>query len=315
MRLKNYFILTFFIICSSDCYSQAEDSTMSGLSPDSGGSPLSNTNITLTSYFQLLKGNFIQQAFVPFQMSNRERLQFAGFAVGVAGVMTLDKPINRVALRLHEKSGAVKTVSPLVTKFGGRYALFTMIGIGSWSYVFKNQKLTNTTLLATQSYITSGIWVSVLKFVSGRERPSFYDPQSGQNRGLWHGMFFQFKKDASGNKPNGGQYSSFPSGHAAAAFSIATVYAEMYKDKPWVPVLSYTSASLIGLSRVTESRHWASDVLVSAALGYLCGKQVVRNFHRLERLSSITRRKKNVLSYNINFINGTVMPELVYRFR
>lgn len=315
MQLKIYFLSSFFIFFSSICFSQSDTLPIYSLKADSTQPVSYNNNVTFTSYFQLLKGNFIQQAIVPFQMSNRKWLDFAGFAVGIAGVMKIDKPINRLALRLHENSLAIKNVSPVITKFGGRYALYSMIGIGAWSYLSKNEKLTNTTLLATQSYVTSGIWVSVFKFISGRERPSYYDPQTNQNRGLWHGMFFQFKKDASGNKPDGAQFSSFSSGHAAAAFSIATVYAEMYKDKLWVPVLSYTSASLIGLSRVTESRHWASDVLVSAALGYLCGKQVVRNFHKLNRLGSITHRKKNVLTYNIKFINRTVMPELVCRFR
>ncbi len=304
------------VLCFSTGYTQLADTSVTRFrQAASDKRTTASPGITFTSYFQLLKGNFVKQALVPIQISKRDLFNFAGFAAATAGVMRLDKSINSFALKIHEDNSTLRTVSPMVTKFGGRYALFTMIGIGSWSYIFKNRKLKNTTLLATQSYLTSGIWVSAFKFVSGRERPSYIDPQTQMSRDVWHGMFFQFKKTSTGNKPDGAQFSSFPSGHAGAAFSIATVYAEMYKEKTWVPLLAYTSASLVGLSRITENKHWASDVLVSSALGYVCGRQIVRNFHKLERLNSITRKKKSLLTYNITFVNRTFVPELLYTFR
>jgi membrane-associated phospholipid phosphatase len=46
-----------------------------------------------------------------------------------------------------------------------------------------------------------------------------------------------------------------------------------------VPVLSYSAATLVGITRLTEHEHWASDVFVGGLIGYLCGKQVVSRFN------------------------------------
>ncbi|TAL76684.1 MAG: phosphatase PAP2 family protein, partial [Bacteroidetes bacterium] len=75
-------------------------------------------------------------------------------------------------------------------------------------------------------------------------------------------------------------FDSFPSGHTATAFSIATVFASQYNDTKAIPILSYSLASLVGISRLTEHEHWASDVFSGALLGYLCGKQVVSHFKK-----------------------------------
>lgn len=316
MRLKIILLAYCFFLCMSCSHAQFQNGlAYSTSATDSTKLQSSDARIAFKEYFELLKDDFIRQAASPFRMSKQDLIKAGGFTLVTAGVMRLDKSINHTARKLYEKNSTIRAVSPQVTKFGGKYALFTMVGIGSIGFIFKNHRLSNATLLATQSYLTSGVWVSVFKFITGRERPSYYDPHTNESNGAWHGPFFQFKKTTNGTKPDGAQFSSFPSGHAAAAFSIATVYAEMYKDKPWVPVLAYAGASLISLSRITETRHWASDVLVSTALGILCGKQVVSNFHKLQRLRAVTQKKKNSLTYNINFTNRTIMPELIYTFR
>jgi membrane-associated phospholipid phosphatase len=59
-----------------------------------------------------------------------------------------------------------------------------------------------------------------------------------------------------------------PSGHAIAAFSVATIMARRYGSHRWVPDVSYGVAALVGFSRLTLSAHFASDVFVGGALGY-----------------------------------------------
>jgi len=68
--------------------------------------------------------------------------------------------------------------------------------------------------------------------------------------------------------------SSFPSGHATAVWSVATVVAERYRHrgKPWIPVLAHTLATAISFSRITESAHFPSDVWLGASLGYTIAK-------------------------------------------
>jgi membrane-associated phospholipid phosphatase len=52
-----------------------------------------------------------------------------------------------------------------------------------------------------------------------------------------------------------------------------------YGESVWVPILSYTMAGGVALSRVTENKHWLSDCLVGGFLGCVIGRMVVLN-HR-----------------------------------
>ncbi|MBI4727073.1 phosphatase PAP2 family protein [candidate division TA06 bacterium] len=66
--------------------------------------------------------------------------------------------------------------------------------------------------------------------------------------------------------------SSFPSGHSIGAFALATVFAHQY---PKIAIPCYTVASGIALSRVYLGRHYPSDVLAGAAIGFATAKLVL----------------------------------------
>ena len=70
--------------------------------------------------------------------------------------------------------------------------------------------------------------------------------------------------------------SSFPSGHASAAFMAATLLAERTRMKP----LWYALAGVVAASRVHTRIHHASDVVAGAALGLALGR-VARKTLRL----------------------------------
>ena len=78
---------------------------------------------------------------------------------------------------------------------------------------------------------------------------------------------FQFKND----------YDSLPSMHTASSFAMASVLART-SDSASVAVLSYTAATFVGFSRMYQNKHWASDVLLAAAIGELSGR-VVTAYH------------------------------------
>jgi hypothetical protein len=59
------------------------------------------------------------------------------------------------------------------------------------------------------------------------------------------------------------------------AFSVASVFAESYADKKWVPWLSYGLATMVGASRLALGRHFPGDVIVGAVLGTSIGRGVV----------------------------------------
>jgi membrane-associated phospholipid phosphatase len=64
---------------------------------------------------------------------------------------------------------------------------------------------------------------------------------------------------------------SFPSGHAATSFAFASVVAHRYPHKAWVKWGAYGLAAAISGSRYTAKKHYASDILVGATLGYVTG--------------------------------------------
>ena len=71
-------------------------------------------------------------------------------------------------------------------------------------------------------------------------------------------------------RPDGSTRNSFPSGHTATAFMTATMLHKEYGHRsPWYSIGAYTAATLTGLSRQMNNKHWLSDVLVGAGIGIL----------------------------------------------
>ena len=95
----------------------------------------------------------------------------------------------------------------------------------------------------------------VLKLVTGRSRPdSSADPFD----------FHPFRNRQSG----------FVSGHTSMAFVLATTLSEEIDG--WVDdALLYTFAGGTAWSRLNDNRHWPSDVVGGALLGYSIGKMAV----------------------------------------
>jgi len=285
---------------------------------DSAGQQINNinpkaynarTDLDLKSYFVLLGSSLKQEFTKPFHMSKKDWKNFGLFTGGVAVVYFADKPIQKAALKLRNRNTGINNISKYVTNFGGLYEGYTLAGLAAYGLVFKDKKVLTTTLLATQSYITAAALETVIKFLAGETRPSYYGPdQVASPRFL--GPFSKTQRDATGRKT----YSSFPSGHTTVAFAAATVFASEYKDKPVIPIIAYSAATLIGISRVTENMHWTTDVLVGAALGFLSGKQVVNNYHRYAKLKA-PDQPKNSVSFTLHYSYGHFEPGLVYKFR
>lgn len=79
-------------------------------------------------------------------------------------------------------------------------------------------------------------------------------------------------------RPEGLEYartnSSFPSGHAAGAFAVATVLSDRYRS---YRLPFYAGASAVCLSRVYLGKHYPADVVAGALLGYV-GARVTLHF-------------------------------------
>jgi membrane-associated phospholipid phosphatase len=144
-----------------------------------------------------------------------------------------------------------------LTTFGNAPYVAAMLGV---TYLASrkagNDDLASAASLSGEALLDVGLWTIVIKEIAGRTRPG---PNS-------QGAFFQWGQPRTG---------SFPSGHAAVAFSVATVFAEQYREThPWVPWIAYGTATLIGVARVAVGQHYPSDVLVGATLGHSIGEMV-----------------------------------------
>jgi hypothetical protein len=135
-------------------------------------------------------------------------------------------------------------------------------GLLAAGYLRHDPREVDTALLATDAYADSAIIDLAMKAISRRERPG----------------------DIPASKPYGDTFykggsigSSFPSGHATAVWSVATVVARRYARKRWVPWAAYGMAVAISASRVPQLAHFPSDVFLGAALGYSVARyQVLR---------------------------------------
>jgi membrane-associated phospholipid phosphatase len=116
---------------------------------------------------------------------------------------------------------------------------------------------------------------SVLKVAVGRARPFMSNDGDPDHFRLSRSSDFQ----------------SFPSGHTTAAFAFAAALTS--ESDTWWPhhhrlvgTALYGAATLVGLSRIYDDKHWASDVLAGAAIGTFSGVTIVRFNHvRLARSS------------------------------
>jgi membrane-associated phospholipid phosphatase len=108
-------------------------------------------------------------------------------------------------------------------------------------------------------------------------------------------------------RPNGQDSKSFPSGHASNAFALAAVVERHYGWKAGVS--GYVLASAVAVSRLQRNKHYLSDVMAGATLGYLVGRTVVRvNGRPLEAsrgpqvsVSPILGRRTRAVSVAVSF--------------
>ena len=157
----------------------------------------------------------------------------------------------------------------------GSYLIGTsMYAVGRLSH---QKDLADLGLHGTEALVVGAGTAFVLKGAFGRARPYVHPPtdSTGFDANSW-----QFGRGYAHE-----QYRSFPSGHTVAAFAAAAAVANetsrWWPRGKWVvgPAM-YGGAALVGLSRMYNNRHWASDVMMGAAIGTFAGNKVVRYHHR-----------------------------------
>jgi membrane-associated phospholipid phosphatase len=257
-------------------------------------------------------GDLFTQLTAVFHMS-KESSMWIGAGVLITGALIAsDQATYNTIRRTKQNNGWMRKVSPYISNFGSWYGVSVIGAFTGFGLLFHNQKALETSYLAAESFLTSGLWVRGLKMLAGRERPSAENIYSHESGGEWWGPLVEFNR-----KRNGGRsvssFDAFPSGHTASAFSIATVFANQYSSTLVVPIISYSLASLVGIARIIDDTHWASDVFVGAVIGYLTSKEVMFNNpserSRREMNKNAAENKKSIrdrFSWSIDPFQKTV---------
>lgn len=184
----------------------------------------------------------------------------AGAVVGVAGGLYAGADVWAQHAALRNRSRVADRFADVGRGFGDGLYVVPALGaaylVGEYG---RDKRLRRASLDAVESLAISGLFVTGTKVLAGRNRPYV-----GAGRGVWDGP-------SSGD----GRY-SFPSGHSAAAFAVATTFATQYGDVPGVAPGVYALATLTALSRIYDDKHWSSDVFIGGALGYFTAKAVAR---------------------------------------
>lgn len=199
----------------------------------------------------------------PFDWSGKE-WAVAGLAVGatVATGMFVDRHFQDESQE--SRNSDKDRWSGAWGQLGTIYSLAALGAAGTYGWVADDDRSVNVMVDGIESsIIASGILCPILKYTVGRARPN----QSGQ--------------DSDEFSPFGGD-ASFPSGHTTQAFTVASVLAFSYDDQPVIGGIAFAVAGGVGISRINDDMHYASDVLAGAILGTWVGYEVV-HYNRRRR--------------------------------
>ena len=195
---------------------------------------------------------------------------FVGLTVGIAPIdrhfaERLQSPANQKSSRLQETAKVFRVVALPGSAIIGT----SMYAIGR---IARSHRMADLGLHGTEALLIGEGLASALKGVVGRQRP--YVDTTNFNPYKWRFMG-GFGTDA---------HRSFPSGHAVAAFAAAS--AVTAETSVWWPKwrwaigsAMYGGAGMVGLSRLYDNQHWASDVIMGAMIGTFAGNKVVRYHH------------------------------------
>lgn len=213
----------------------------------------------ISSAAHRLGNEAIDLAVTPFQLENGNIFITLGVAGAVGLTYTFDKQIQE---KLTARSNrALNKAADAGSLIGDPYL---HLGVAALVYggaiLADSAKWKEVGEMMAEALILADASTLVIKEAGGRGRP---DTTSSK------GDFkpFGFKKN----------YDSLPSSHTSSSFALASVLAAT-SDSLAMKTAYYGAATFVGFSRAYKNKHWASDVVLGAALGELCGR-VVTSYH------------------------------------
>lgn len=257
------FVISCIIICSA--------LSSSASTPDSVVYPELNKTY-LKSYYYDSKSFIVS----PAKWKARQWIEFGAITSAGILVYTQDEKIQKYFVG-HQSETADNLSKYIFEPIGNGIGTSVIIGgLYLGGKLANNKRLSGTSLTAAKAFVVSAVFTRIVKQITHRHRP--YQDEIPDHT-IWEGPFADI------------HYNSFPSGHSTAAFSLATVFALEYSHTVWVPALAYTLAAGTAVSRLYDNDHWASDVVIGSAIGFVTGrfmwKQSRKGNRRIVALPSI----------------------------
>lgn len=209
------------------------------------------------------------QSQAPF-FTTKDAILAGAFAGGTVLMFPLDRHIaahlqkeSNNAFLKNSSKGVEEIASPGAYFIGG--GLYLVGRVGHWD------RLADLGWHGTEAVLFADGITYVLKGMAGRTRPFVSGGADADDFALGRGF------GSSNNQ-------SFPSGHSTTAFAAAAAVTNettrWWPRSEWIvgPIM-YAGATAVGLSRMYHNKHWASDVVLGAAIGTFSGRKVVQYAH------------------------------------
>jgi membrane-associated phospholipid phosphatase len=203
-----------------------------------------------------------------------------GFAAGTVVAMPFDARWDRaVGARGPQASHFLREAGRLGDNWGSPGAIVAAGTLWLGARVLHDSVRARYGARALEALALSGTITGAIKGIAGRARP-YADPGQPESWVIARGI-------------RDGRYQSFPSGHATAAFAVASaITAQLDRDRSpirhWAGPLLYTLAGVTAFARTYDHDHWTSDVIAGAGVGTLSGL-VVSRWHDAHRGSWIDK--------------------------
>lgn len=237
--------------------------------PNPGATKLMRVTLTLLTLVCLIVGRSLQAQEPKLDSATVTRAtrpilrrgELLGTLAATGIAMVFDQKVRD---KIHDNTDSFgESISEFGNAFGN--GLYVYSGLLAFAVIGKaagSRGMYGVSSRALKSTLLSGAGAVVLKSLIGRKRPTNSPDDPFTFRA------FTFTDN------------SFPSGHTAVTFALATSVAREIRGN-WDDLALFSLAAVTGYARMHDDRHWLSDVIFGAGIGILSARVVHRREAKL----------------------------------
>jgi membrane-associated phospholipid phosphatase len=219
----------------------------------------------------------------PTQWEGSDWLKVGIVTAAVFSAMPFDEPIANSTQGRQHYYYSIPIVAGRV--YGEWYSIGGVAGVfGIYGLIARDDIYKKISIELLQAGLYSEAATEVLKVAIGRARPY-------NDKGAFAFQPFRVFDD---------NYHSMPSGHATASMALSTVMSR-HANSTALKILVYVPAGFTLFSRIYQDKHWLSDEILGAAIGYATGNWVV-DLHegKRHRINVTSIYPTTTISFSLN---------------